>query len=315
MAQLTTQLLAYARGGKYQARIISLSDFVTDSLPLVTHILKPTIRVETNLPRNILSVNADLTQLQLVLSAILSNASEAIEGEGWIRISTKEEEVSDVHAKEHPGLKAGRYVCLIVEDDGKGMDVDTMRRVFEPFFTTKFQGRGLGMAAVYGIVKNHEGWISLDSELGKGTVVQIYFPAVEAGKKEEKTPEIEPAKRTATILVVEDEEMVMDVSRRVLERLGYRVLEAKRGKEAIEIARTFDGDIDLAILDIKLPDMGGQRVYPLLMEARPNLKVLVCSGYSIEGPAQAIMDAGAQGFIQKPFSIATVSEKLKEVLG
>jgi CheY-like chemotaxis protein len=265
--------------------------------------------------KKVLQERGDPTQMQMVLSALLSNASDAIEDEGCIRVSTKEEVVSEVHAKGQTGLKAGRYVCLIVEDDGKGMDTQTSKRVLEPFFTTKFQGRGLGMAAVYGIVKNHEGWISLDSELDKGTVVRIYLPAIEAKKREEKAPEIEPAKRTATILVVEDEEMVMDVSRRVLERLGHRVLEAKRGKEAVEIARTFDGDIDLAILDIKLPDMEGQRVYPLLMEARPNLKVLVCSGYSIEGPAQAIMDAGAQGFIQKPFSIATVSEKLKEVLG
>jgi len=253
--------------------------------------------------------------MQMVLTDILSNASEAIESKGWIRISAKDVDVSEGHAKGHPGLKAGRYVCIIVEDDGRGMDEETMRRVFDPFFTTKFQGRGLGMAAVYGIVKNHDGWISVDSELKKGTVVRVYLPAFETEKKEEKVPRIESAERAATILVVEDEEMVRDVIRRILERLGHRVLAAKAGKEAVEIAGTFDGDIDLAILDIKLPDMEGQRVYSLLMEARPELKVIVCSGYSIDGPAQAMMDAGAQGFIQKPFSIATVSEKLKEVLG
>ena len=121
-------------------------------------------------------------------------------------------------------------------------------------------------------------------------------------------------KGTGTILVIEDEEMLMDVSRAILERLGYRVLAAQNGKEAIDIAKTFDGDIDLAILDILLPDMGGKAIYPLLMEARPKLKVIICSGYSIDGPAKEILDAGAQDFIQKPFTIADLSEKLKKVL-
>ena len=172
------------------------------------------------------------------------------------------------------------------------------------------------MAAAYGIVKNHNGWISIESQLDRGTIVHIYLPAIlDADARRAKTPKIEPHKVTGTILLIEDEEMVMDVSRALLAHLGYLVLGAKTGEEAIRISRTFEGNIDLAILDILLPDMNGKAVYPFLMETRPNLKVIVCSGYSLEGPAQEILDAGAQGFVQKPFSLATLSAKMHEAMG
>jgi len=252
--------------------------------------------------------------MQMVLSSILKNSAEAIEGKGRIRIITKNEEIGKGFAKSHPGLKPGPYVSLTIEDDGKGMDEETWSRIFDPFFTTKFQGRGLGMAAVYGIVKNHDGWITVDSQLDKGTVVRIYLPSIKVQVKEEGRPGIEPAKGTGTILVVEDEDIVIDVIIAMLERLGYHALLAKTGKEAVNIARSFDGDIDLAILDVVLPDLAAKEVYRVIMEARPNLKVIVCSGYAIDGPPQEILDAGAQEFIQKPFSYTTLSEKLKEVL-
>ncbi|MBT3260203.1 MAG: response regulator, partial [Deltaproteobacteria bacterium] len=228
-------------------------------------------------------------------------------------------DVDEDFAKENPGLKPGRYVCLAVEDNGMGMDEETRNGIFEPFFTTKFQGRGMGMAAVYGIVKNHDGWISVDSEPGKGTVVRIYLPAIsveskEQGAKAATQPDVEPATGEGTVLMIEDQDVVIEVTQVMLEKLGYRVMVAKTGKDAIHIAETFDGQIDLALLDIKLPDIDGRNLYPLIMEARSNLKVIVFSGYSIDGPAREILDAGAQGFIQKPFSIATLSEKLKEVL-
>jgi CheY-like chemotaxis protein len=177
-------------------------------------------------------------------------------------------------------------------------------------------GRGLGMAAVYGIIRNHDGWITVDSELNKGTIIRIYLPAIEAEVIEKETiveSATEIPKGEGTILIIEDEEMVMNVIRAVLERLGYRMLEAKTGREAVEIAKTFDGDIDLALLDIKLPDIQGDKVYPLIMEARPNLKVIVCSGYSID-TARGILDAGAQDFIQKPFSVKELSQKLRKIL-
>jgi two-component system cell cycle sensor histidine kinase/response regulator CckA len=315
MTQLTGQLLAYARGGKYQAKNISVNDFVRDTLPLLQHTLKPSVYVETDLPHGVWKIRGDLIQMQMVLSAILANSSEAIEKQGRIRITCRNEIITEEKARGFPGLKPSAYVDLKIEDNGKGMDEETRSRVFEPFFTTKFQGRGLGMAAAYGIVKNHNGWISIESQLDRGTIVHIYLPAIlDADTRRVKTPKIEPHKATGTILLIEDEEMVMDVSRALLVHLGYFVLEAKTGEEAIRISRSFEGNIDLAILDILLPDMNGKAVYPFLMETRPNLKVIVCSGYSLEGPAQEILDAGAQGFVQKPFSLATLSVKMHEVM-
>ena len=188
MANLTKQLLAYAQEGKYQAKVISLSDFVEDILPIIKPHIDPSIRLETDLPRDIFSVRVDPTQIQMVLSAVVENSAEAIEGKGCIRIVTYNQEIDEVFAKSHPDLNPGRYVCLAVEDNGKGMDKETVSKIFDPFFTTKFQGRGLGMAAVYGIIKNHGGEITIDSEPGKGTVVEIYLPELEE-KVSEKPPE------------------------------------------------------------------------------------------------------------------------------
>ena len=318
MSRLTDQLLAYAQGGKYQPKDLKLDDFVIQTLPILKHDLNPAIRVETHFSKDIPHIKADYTQMQMVLSAILANSNEAIEDEGFIRITAENKDLDEAFTKHHPGLKPGPYVCLTVEDDGKGMDEETTSRIFEPFFTTKFHGRGMGMPAVYGIVKNHDGWIYVDSELGKGTTVRIYLPAISAGSREgEKAvtqPEVELGIGEGTILVIEDEEVVIEVTQTMLERLGYRVMVARTGKAAIHIAETFDGQIDLALLDIKLPDMEGGKVYPLIMKARPDLKVIVFSGFAIEGPAREILDAGAQDFIQKPFSLATLSEKVKEVL-
>jgi len=319
MSRLTDQLLAYAQGGKYQPKNLKVDDFVIETLPILQHDLNPEVRVETHFPKDVSYIKADHAQMQMVLSAILANSNEAIEDEGLVRITAENKDVDEDFTKQHPGLKPGTYVCLTIEDDGKGMDEETKGGIFEPFFTTKFQGRGMGMAAVYGIVKNHDGWIFVDSELGKGTTVRIYLPAISAESKEQgakpvKQPEIELNTGEGTILMIEDEDVVIEVTQAMLEMLGYRVMSAKTGKEAIRIAETFDGRIDLALLDIKLPDMEGGKVYPVIMKARPNLKVIVFSGYSIEGPARKILNAGAQDFIQKPFSLATLSEKLKEVL-
>ncbi|MBN1850983.1 MAG: PAS domain S-box protein [Deltaproteobacteria bacterium] len=316
MAHLSDQLLAYARGGKYHPQFITPNQFIRDTIPLIQHTIRPSVFIETDLPNDIQGIQADLTQMQMVLSAILSNASEAMEDQGRIRISCRNEDMTIERQKTFPELRPGPYVHLVIADDGKGMDTETMNRVFEPFFSTKLYGRGLGMAAVYGIIHNHNGCIAIESEEGKGTKVHIYLPAVGAQSKENdrREPVERPIKGSGTILIVEDEETVMDVSCAMLKRLGYRVLEAMSGKEAIDIVRTFNEAIDLVILDIILPDMEGKAIYPVIKEIRPDIKVILCSGYSSDGPAQEILDAGAQAFIQKPFSINGLSEKVKKVL-
>ncbi len=181
MAHLTSQLLAYARGGKYRPQQISLNNLVRDTLPFMKHLMKAGIVVETDLAEDSCYVEADRTQLQMVLLAAMVNAAEAIETEGYIRLNIGREQIDGEFAKGHPHLKPGSYVSLTIEDNGSGMCEETRIRVFEPFFTTKFQGRGLGMAAVYGIVKNHDGLVVVDSELGKGTVVRIYLPETDTG--------------------------------------------------------------------------------------------------------------------------------------
>ena len=319
MSRLTDQLLAYARGGKYQPRDLKLDGFTIQTLSILQHDLNPMVRVEKHFSKDIAHIRADYAQMQMVFTVILANSNEAIEDKGLIRITAENKNVDEDFAKQHPGLKPGPYVCLIIEDDGKGMDEETEDRIFEPFFTTKFQGRGMGMAAVYGIVKNHDGWISVDSRLGKGTIVRIYLPAISIRDKEQEPAEMREPKVTlamgeGTILVIEGHAVLLKMNREILERLGYRVLEAKTGREGVETAMAFDGQIDLVLLDTKLPDMSGLQVYPLIMEARPDLKVIVCSGYSIDGPARKILDAGAEDFIQKPFLIAALAEKLKAVL-
>jgi CheY-like chemotaxis protein len=237
-----------------------------------------------------------------------------MEDMGRVMISARNVAVDEEFAKGCPALKPGPYVSITFEDDGIGMDQETKDRIFEPFFTTRFTVRGLDMAAAHGIIRNHDGWLPGDSELGRGTRIVIYLPAVEGEAKEEEALHASGVSSTKTVLIIEDEEAVSDVTQGMLEKLGYRVIVAKTGKDAIYTAETFDGQIDLALLDINLPDMEGGKLYPLLMKARPNLKVIVFSGYTIDGLARKILNAGAQDFLQKPFSLAILSEKLKKVL-
>jgi CheY-like chemotaxis protein len=276
--------------------------------------MDPFIRVEMNLPQNGSSVEADLTQMQMVLSSVLTNASEALSDNGIIKISVQDMEIEEKLMEIAPDIQPGPHVCLTIEDNGKGMDEESIRKVFDPFYSTKFHGRGLSMAAAYGIVKNHHGTITIDSELNKGTKVRIYLPMCHIPSSTPSESISDTMQGTGTVLVIEDDESVMDVTRAFLERAGYSILQAKTGREAVDIVKKYKGDIDSAILDIGLPDMGGEKVYAHLKEARPDLKVIVCSGYSSEGIAKEILSAGAQGFIQKPFSLKTISAKLNEIM-
>jgi two-component system, cell cycle sensor histidine kinase and response regulator CckA len=317
LSRLTSQLLAYARGGKYQAESLSMSRFVRDALPLIQHTVRPSIQLGTDLPIDISWVRVDVTQMQMVLSAILSNASEAIKKTGWIHISCKNIRISSEEAEKTEILSPGKYVRLTVKDDGRGMDDVTKKKIFEPFFSTKFQGRGLGMAAVYGIIKNHNGYIFVDSDPEKGTAVNIYLPAIEVVPKEIPA---EPEKKFVSesgkgnILLIEDEETVMDVCRIMLEKLGYNVIPVLTGTEAVDMGERRDVKFDLALLDIKLPDMEATLVYEALKAFRPDLKVIVYSGYSLEDAAEKLLEAGADAFIQKPFSIDDLAKKLNAVL-
>jgi len=317
MTGLTSQLLAYARGGKYQERQLSVSELVEETFPLIKHSMNRSVKVVMNLEKDIPVIKADATQLQMVFSAVMNNASEAIEESGSIRVAVHKKDVDDKYAMRHPGLKVGQYVQLTVEDDGKGLDRESKEKIFEPFYSTKLQGRGLGMAASYGIIINHGGWIEIDSRLGKGTVVSIYLPVYASTeevllRREKEIADI--SKGEGTILIIDDEEVVLDTGRLALEHLGYKVLTANTGMEAISIVETAGEDIDLAILDIGLPDIMGDKVCQRIQELRPNIKVVVSTGYMVEDITDD-MKIKAQGFIQKPFSMSKMAMKLKEVLG
>jgi CheY-like chemotaxis protein len=253
-----------------------------------------------------------------VVLNLLANAVEAIEGSGRIIVTTRHCTLDEGNAA---GLEPGPYVCLSVQDTGCGMSEEVQARIFEPFFTTKFQGRGMGLAVVYGIVDNHEGHISVRSESGQGTTFEFYFPAIEKeiGKpsKPERTDEARrdtPVAGTRTVLLVEDDESVLKLLRRIMGRLGHSVLVAHDGQEAVDLARTFQGDIDLALLDLGMPEMGGAEAYPLLAEARPAMKIIICSGYELDERAQSILDAGASAFIQKPFQMSVLEAEISKAL-
>jgi|GEM_PF-892412 len=314
MAELTQQLLAYARGGKYQSRTVNMLDFMKQTLSLTRHLIKPSIQVEMDLDPATSSVNMDSTQMQMVISAVIFNASEAIDGAGHIHISCGNKTLGKEMAERFPGLRTGRYIWLSMKDDGKGMDPKTRDHIFEPFFTTKFQGRGLGMAAAYGIVKNHEGWIAVDSKPGKGTTVRIYLPVAEQKVDISRQTVSTFNRGSGTILLIEDNKMLMEVSREGVRMMGYEVLTASNGREAVALAGNSKQEIDLALLDFKLPDMEAKRVFLALKAHHPSIKVIVCSGYAIDGPVREVMEAGADGFLQKPFKFSVLSKKIDEIL-
>lgn len=206
MSRLNLELLAYARGGKYSIETILLSDLVRENLFLLKPIFKPSITIETEIPPDMPPIQANKDQMQMALHAILTNASEAIETQGLIRIIGRKEVMTDESVKYFSGLAPGIYACLTVEDNGRGMEEETRRRVFEPFFTTHFPGRGLGMAAVYGIVKNHDGWISVESQLGIGTIVKIWLPVLLASDaKAMKKQKIRQMRASGTTHMIEKE--------------------------------------------------------------------------------------------------------------
>jgi PAS domain S-box-containing protein len=314
MADLTDQLLDYARGTDFKPKNISVIDFLKETLPLLKQSIRPGITIHTDLPETLPSIEGDYSKLQMALSAILSNSSEAISEAGNIWITVKEINLTAQDIKKMADIDEGNYIELSIRDDGKGMDKKISSRVFEPFFSTKFYGSGLGMSAVYGIIKKHEGTIMLESAANRGTCIKIYLKPVEKEAETAGASNRPLSKGTGNVLLVEDEQVVMDVNQAILEKLGFTVLKAKTGQEAINIAESFKGDIDLTLLDALLPDMDGAAVYSQLSEKRPGIRVIVCSGFSADGPAQSIIDAGAWGFIQKPFSFNALSEKIREAL-
>lgn len=314
-AKLTRQLLGYAREGRYEVRPISLNQVVGETANTFATMRKD-IRVHQELAGDLPDIRADWGQVEQVLLNLCVNAADAMPGGGDLFLKTMNVTDKDMGAKPYK-ISPGAYVLLTVRDTGIGMDKETRERVFDPFFTTKGMGRGtgLGLASVYGIVKAHGGYIDVESEKGQGATFSLYFPTSERRAKEAVKSTKHLTKGTGTILLVDDEHMVLEVSVKMLERLGFAVLEAKEGREAIDIYEAHKNEIDLVVLDMIMPGMGGGETYDHMKEINPGVRVLLSSGYSLDGQASEILNRGCDGFIQKPFKMEELLGKVTETMG
>ncbi len=312
---LTKQILSFASANTVEARPTDLNDVVRKSAAMFGRTRKE-IRVETRLGEGLPLVEADPGQIEQALLNLYVNAWQAMPDGGYLYLETRCADL-DAGTAKALSITPGRYALISVKDTGIGMDYALRQRIFDPFFTTKKKGlgTGLGLPSTYGIVSNHRGAIQVISRKGEGSEFILYLPASNAKVQANPTVDSSPVRRGyETVLLVDDEEMVLEVGQQLLGHLGYRVLVAGSGRDAVEIYRKQGKAIDLVILDMIMPGMGGEAVFDALREIDPQVQVLLSSGYSAEGKAREIIDRGCCGFIQKPFDIPTLSNILREIL-
>ena len=312
---LTQQLLGFARGGKYEVKPVDMNELVQDSSAMFGR-TKKEIRIHTKCQASPLVVEADRGQIEQVLLNMYINAWQAMPSDGGeLYLETDIVMLDEAHCKTHqttPGL----YVKVSITDTGTGMSEAIRLQIFDPFFTTKEKGRGtgLGLASAYGIIKNHGGMITVYSEVGHGTTFNIYLPVSDKEAHQEVPVEGALITGSATILLIDDEELIIDVGKAMLERLGYRVVICMGGQEAVKVITNMAEEIDLVILDMIMPGMDGGSTFDCIRQIQPDMPVLLSSGYAINGHADKIMRKGCNGFIQKPYRISELSQKIRKVL-
>ena len=313
-AKLTKQLLGFARGGKYEVKPTDVNDLIEKSAQMFGR-TKKEITFHKTYHDRIWTIDVDRSQIDQVLLNMFVNAWQAMPAGGDLYIQTKNELLDENVAGVY-GIRPGKYVAISITDTGIGMDEQTLKRVFDPFFTSKNSemATGLGLASAYGIIKNHEGMIIAESDKGQGSTFNIYLPATGNPVVDEHQDTQNILVGTETVLLVDDEEMIIDVGAQILQKLGYEVLTARRGKEAIEIYRQYRQQVAVVILDLIMPQMSGRETYDRLKEVDPQVKVLLSSGYSLDGQATEILKRGCDGFIQKPFSMEEMSQKLRQII-
>ena len=320
-AKLTRQLLSFAKGGRYSLGLEDVNDIVEKSSSMFARTRKE-IHVEQHLEEDLVMAEADAAQIELALMDLYVNAWHAMSNGGTLTVSTANIILNDPFVRPY-NLVPGSYLKISVADTGSGMDEKSIERIFEPFYTTRpmGEGTGLGLASVFGIIKKHKGIITVDSQVGRGTTFSIYLPAARILQrpKEAEKPRVissgkRPEKGSGTILVVDDEEYILNADKAMLNELGYEVLLANGGKEALRVFDENKDRINLLILDLIMPDLSGELVYDRIKSLRPDIRVILSSGYSIEGQAESILKRGCDGFIQKPYNLNQLADKIKQIL-
>lgn len=317
-SSLTRQLLAFSRRQVLQPKVLSLNEVVGDLEGMLRRLIGENIRLKVTLDPHLEAVRVDRGQIEQVLMNLTLNARDAMPDGGDLLLTTRNVEVSGARAEAMLDLQPGSYAMLVVSDTGHGMDAETRSRAFEPFFTTKEPGKGtgLGLATVYGIVTQSGGSIRLDSTPGKGAVATIYFPKAWLGEQPD-VPSLAPhehANGSETILLVEDEDVVRDLVRKMLEQGGYTILEARDGREALSLSKEHVAGIDLLLTDVVMPGMNGRELAERIWFTRPDTKVLYISGYTdLRVFDPEVLDSGS-AFLHKPFTYAELAGKVREIL-
>jgi two-component system cell cycle sensor histidine kinase/response regulator CckA len=316
---ITRQLLAFASKQIINPKVLDLNDSVADMLKMLRNLLGENINLAWHPKKDLWSVKMDPSQLDQVLANLCINARDAIADVGKMTIETDTVSFDEDYCKTHLGFVPGEHVLLTVSDDGCGMDKETLKNIFEPFFTTKQtgDGTGLGMATAYGIIKQSEGFINVYSEPDQGTTFKIYLPRCEGEGvvvKETTASQVQKG-QGETVLLVEDELAIVKLATAMLGELGYRVLAANSPTEALSVAEVHQGEIQLLLTDVVMPDMNGRDLAKQVQEMCPEMKVLYMSGYTANVIAHhGVLDEGIN-FIQKPFARGDLSIRIREVLG
>ena len=316
-AELTRQILAFSRQQVLEMKTLDLNLVISEFEPMLRHMLRENIALQMRLVADLPPIKADKGQLEQVVLNLVVNACDAMPDGGTLIIETAQVVLDEVYVAKHLGAQPGPQVMLVVTDTGYGMDTATQQRIFEPFFTTKEKGTGLGLATVFGIVKQHSGNIWVYSEPGRGTTFKIYLPVTDVPAPTEGAADLgtDTLQSAETVLVVEDEAGVRLLVNEMLRMHGYHVLAAGDPIEGLELAATHEGHIDLLLTDVIMPHMNGQELYRHLALVRSDLKVLYMSGYTDNMVAyQGVLDQGT-AFLQKPFTIASLLQKIRTVLG
>ena len=323
-SNLIRQLLAFSRQQIIEPKIIDVNKVIMSLDNMLHRIIGEDLQMVSNLMEDLHPIKADPGQIEQVLMNLIINARDAIldnknqKEKKKIIIETSNARISENYAKENPDIRPGDYVLISIKDTGKGMSSSTMDRIFDPFFTTKEQGKGtgLGLATVFGIIKQNEGHIEVDSQLGEGTTVKIYWPFSEIESESVESAEVADIKTggNETILIVEDEENVLEFAKEALQSSGYHVLEARDGIEALEILTKNSDNIDLIISDVVMPRMGGQELSEEVKKRYPGLKIIMMSGYTDSQIIRSGAESQSVNFLYKPFSIKIILKKVREIL-